>query len=448
MPRTNVTVTAATAVVLSVVLAGCGGGGGGDDAAAKGPVTVEYWSWDEAKLVQPVADKFNATHDDIRIKVVKQADNPGTAANLRNVVASGKGVPCLVKNFGEVPGLAGEGLLQDVTDEMKPYVGEGGKGGKGVYNEASLPSAQAGGRYYSVPIGYQPSFMVVNRKVYDTYGVAVPKTWDEVITAGKELKKHGVYVMNLAGEDPSTLVNLVQQAGGSWYRADGDTWKVDFLSPESLKAGEVVQQLVDNGLVANQTYMDRPALINYFDSGKMVSLPTQAWQLGNYELNYKKSLGDWEPVDLPQFPDAAEFTAPAHGTALLVPKGCAHPKEAVEAGVWMATTKEGIDAGYQSDTKQYVWPGAVQDPSPWVDSVVPEKLFGPRKSEARPVILKAVKGAKDTWTVGPNYSGVFSELQDQWAKIVTKKITVRQALTHLQKFTVDDLKSKNINVEG
>ncbi|MEE1799545.1 extracellular solute-binding protein [Streptomyces sp. JV176] len=442
MPRTHLRVTAATTVVLSVALAGCGGGSGGDDTAAKGPVTVEYWTWDEAKVVQPVADTFNATHDNIRIKVVKQADNPGTAANLRNVVASGKGVPCLVKNFGEIPGLVGEGLLDDVTDFVRPYVD------KGVYNDASLPSAQAGGRYYSVPIGYQPSFMVINRKVYDAYGVSVPRTWDELITAGKELKKHGVQVMNLAGEDPSTLVNLVQQAGGSWYRTEGDTWKVDFLSPESLKAGDVVQRLVDNDLVANQTYMDRPALINYFDSGRMVSLPTQAWQLPTYELNYKKSMGDWQPVDLPQFTDAPRFTAPAHGTALLVPKGCAHPKEAVAAGVWMSTTKAGIDAGYQKDTKQYSWPGAVKDPSPWVDSVVPDKLFGERKSEARPVILKAVQGARDTWVVGPNYTGVFTELQDQWAKIVTKKITVRQALEHLQKFTVDDLKSKNINVEG
>ncbi|MEW1718032.1 extracellular solute-binding protein [Streptomyces sp. NPDC093109] len=442
MQRTHFAVTAATTVVLSVVLAGCGGGDGGGDTAAKGPVTVTYWTWDEPKTIQPVADKFNATHDTVQVKIVKQADNPGTAANLRNVVASGKGVPCLVKNFGQVPGLVGEGLLSDVTGDVEPYVK------KGVFNEASLLGAQAGGRYFGVPIGYQPSFLVINRKVYDQYGVAVPKTWDELIEAGKKLKKHGVYVMNLAGEDPSTLENLVQQAGGSWFATEGDTWKVDFLSPESLKAADVIQRLVDNGLVANQTYMDRPALINYFDSGKMVSLPTQVWQLGNYELNYKKSLGDWEPVDLPQFADAPAFTAPAHGTALLVPKGCAHPKEAVEAAVWMNTTKEGIDASYQKDTKQYNWPGAVQDPGPWVDSAVPDKLFGDRKGEAKGVILKAVNGAKDTWTVGPNYTGVFAELQDQWAKVVTRKMTLRQALEHMQKFTVDDLKSKNINVEG
>ncbi|MFI7343163.1 ABC transporter substrate-binding protein [Streptomyces sp. NPDC050085] len=428
----------ASTVTLSVILAGCGSDGEGK---ADGPVTIEWWSWDEAKTIQPVVDKFNSTHDDVKIKLVKQTDSVGAGQNVRNVVASGKGVPCLVKNFGEVPGLAGEGLLTDITKELEPHLKE--------FNPVAPPSVRAGGAYYAIPTGFNPTFFMINRKVYDQYGVAVPKTWDDVITAGKKLKQHGVQIMNLAGEDPSTLVNLVQQAGGTWYKEQGDTWKVDFLSPESLKAADVVQQLVDNGLVANQTYQDRPALIKYFDSGKMVSLPTQTWQLANYEINNKKSLGDWQPVDLPQFA-GADFTTPAHlaNAGLLVPKGCAHVKEAVEAGVWMKTDKEAINATYRKDTKQYEWPGAVKDVTPWVDSVVPEKLFGPHKSEARGVILKAFEHAKDSWTVGPNYTGVFAELQDQWAKIVTKKITVKAALQHMQEFTVRDLKSKNINVEG
>ncbi|WP_326613941.1 extracellular solute-binding protein [Streptomyces scopuliridis] len=443
MNRKRVALASATAMVLSVALGACSGGGSG--AKAEGPVTLQWWTWDEARYTEPVAAKFNETHADVKIKIVKQADNPGAAANLRNAVASGKDVPCLVKNFSEVPGLVGEGLLADITQYLEPYAKK-----KDLFIESSVPAVEAGGKYYAIPTGFQPSFMMINRKVYDTYGVKPPKTWNDVITAGKELKKHGVQVMNLAGEDPSTLVNLVQQAGGSWYKLDGDKWRVDFLSSESLKAADIVQQLVDNDVVANQTYTDRPALINYFDSGKMVSLTTQTWQLPNYELNYKKSLGDWEPIDLPQFSDASSFVTQAHNanSGLLVPKGCARLKEATEAGVWLNTSKDAIDASYQKDTKQYTWPGAIPDPSPWVDSSVPDKLFGEYKPEARDVILKAVESARDSWAVGPNYTGVFAELQDQWAKIVTKETTARQALEHMQTFTVADLKSKHVNVEG
>lgn len=442
MNRKQFRTSAATAAALSALLAGCGSGGGESAPKSAGPVTIVMWGWNEESTVQPVVDKFNATHTDIKLKYVKQADNPGTAANLRNAVAAGSGVPCLVQQFQEVPGLAAEGLLSDVTSDVTPYVNQG------VFNKAALAAAQADGKYFGVPLGFDPTFMIVNRKVYDQYGVPIPKTWDDVISAGKQLKQHGVYIMNLAGEDPSTLVNLVQQAGGSWYKVVGGKWQIGFTSPESQKAANVVQQLIDNNLVANQTYKDKPALIAYFDSGKMVSLVTQTWQLPKYETTYKTSLGDWEPVDMPQYSDAAGFRTLGHGTAELVPKGCQSVKQAVDAAVWMATSKDAVNASYNPTTKAYTWPGALPDPSPWVDSVLPDKLFGPYKPETRGVVMKSVQAAQDSWQVGPNYTGVFAELQDQWAKAVTKQITMQQLLQHMQTFTVNDLKSKNINVEG
>lgn len=428
--------TAGLALCLAAAMAACGD----SEETASGPVEVEMWNWGTETEVQPVVDKFNATHDKIKVKYVKQADNPTTATGLRNAVAAGQGIPCLVQNFGEVPSLLAEGLLADVTEPLKPYIDDG------LFNEAAVKGAEVQGKYYGIPGGAEPAYFMINRAVYDKYGVAVPKTWDDVIAAGKALKPHGVQVMNLAGEDPSTLVNLVQQAGGSWYAVEGDAWKVGFLSPESLKAADVVQQLVDNGIVANQTYQDRPALIAYFDEGKMVSLMTQVWQLGNYEINFKKSVGNWQPVDLPQYSDATEFATPAHGSPTLVPKGCTHLKEATEAGVWFATSKDAIEASFNDETGAYPWPGSIPDPSPWIEQSVPEKLFGTHRADAVPVWLKSSKAGIDPWVIGPNYTGVFKELQDQWAQAVTKKITFQQLLQNMQKFTVDDLKTKGINV--
>jgi multiple sugar transport system substrate-binding protein len=435
MPRTSRRAVLAATLALGLAAGTAACSSDTDKSSAAGPVEIEYWAWGDA---QPVVDKFNATHTDIKVKFVKQAELTTTATGLRNAVAAGSGVPCLAQNFGDVPALLAEGLLGEVTDYVKPA--------ESKFAAAALPGAQVQGKYYGIPTGSGPTFMMINRAVYDKYGVPVPKTWDDVIAAGKALKPHGAQVMNLAGEDPSTLVNLVIQAGGSWYSVDGDAWRVDFLSEKSVAAANILQQLVDNSLVANQTYQDRPALIAYFDQGKMVSLPTSTWQLTNYELNFKKSVGNWEPVDLPQYADAATFATPAHGGALLVPKGCAHPKEASEVGIWMNTTKDAVDATFDKTTGSYAWPGAMPDPSPWVDSAVPQKLFGSHRSEAKEVILKASRSGVDNWLVGPNYTGVFKELQDQWAQAVTKKITFRQLLEKMQKFTVDDLKAKGINV--
>lgn len=425
------------ALCLLGVAAACGGG---DGTANAGPVTVELWGWD-VKYTK-IAEKFNETHDRVKVKFVKQADLPTTATNLRNVVKSGEGVPCVVQNFGEVPGLLGEGLLTDITDQLKPYVDEK------KFKDSAVAAAEIQGRYYGIPTGAEPMYMIINRKVYDQHGIAVPKTWDDIIAAGKALKPHGVHVMNLAGEDPSILEKLVQLAGGSWYAVEGDAWKVDFTSAESKKAAAVLQQLVDNDVVANQTYQDRPALIAYFDEGRMVSLPTEVWQLGNYQKNFTKSQGNWEPIPLPQYRDATEYVTPAHSKPMIVAKGCPTLAEAVEVGVWWSTSPDAIEASRDDKTGTYSWPGAVRDPSPWAKSAVPPTLFGQYASQAVDVWLKSAEAGRDTWVVGPNYTSVFKELQDQWAKAVTKQITFERLLENMQRFTVDDLKAQGVNVVG
>ena len=78
---------------LALCLVGATVGCGDSEEAASGPAEVAMWGWGLEKDVQPLVDKFNSTHDKIRLKFVKQADNPTTQTGLRNVVAAGQGSP-------------------------------------------------------------------------------------------------------------------------------------------------------------------------------------------------------------------------------------------------------------------------------------------------------------------------------------------------------------------
>jgi len=70
MNRKQLRSATATVTALSALLAGCGGSGSKTAPKAAGPVTIVMWGWTEERLIQPVVDKCNATHAEIKVKYV------------------------------------------------------------------------------------------------------------------------------------------------------------------------------------------------------------------------------------------------------------------------------------------------------------------------------------------------------------------------------------------
>ena len=439
--RKALSVAAAAAAIG--LLAGCGSASApapAAPAADAGPVTIDVWGWD-AETTQHVVDAFNASHDKIKVNYVLQASNTATQTNFRNVMASKKDIPCWIPGIAPLSTVLVNGWAQDITQYVEPI--------KNTYSKGAQAAAQVDGKYYGFPAGPSGTFMMANKAVYEKYGLAVPKTWEEFVTTGKELKTHGVTVMNLAGEDPSTLIQLSQQAGASWFEIDGDQWKVNLQDDATSKAVEIIQQLVDNDLVAHQTYKDRPALYSYFDSGQLATVPLAWWSMTGYQTNFKTSLGQWKAVDVPQFKDAKEFVSSGTVDPGFVPVGCEHPAAAVEYQNWVSSSKEGIEAGRNPKTGSVGVPTNLADVSAYTADVVPDKIFGDQpKAEAGAVIAKAQSAAIGKFERGPNYDAWFPELQDQWGKAMAKQITLKQAMANVQAFITKDLDSKGIKYEA
>lgn len=434
MSRVKTCVAATMAASLMLVTACSGGSDLGGDSKASGPVTVEWWGWAPGQA--ELAGLFNGKHTDIQIKYVQQPGNKEANAALTNVIKAGGSVPCLVQATGSSTAMLTGGLAQDVTQYLAPHASS--------FAKAALDSVSLQGKQYGVPVGLNPSFLVVNKAVYDANGVAVPTTWEGLIEAGKQLqaKDKTIKVFNTAGEDPSTLVSLADQAGAKWFQIDGDGWKVRMNDAPSKKAGRIIQELVDNNLNSQATYQDRPALIQFFDSGKMVTLPTSTWQLGNYEKNFKQSLGHWAPVPLPTYQGEAA-APPSGGGFTMVPPGCKSVEAAVKAAVWMATDPEAVALNASPVKGSGTFP-AVKDPAPYAEAAIPPTLFGANKAQAKTVIEDAAVKALPTRLAGPDDAAMLDELADGWAKVIKKQQTTDQLLDHMQQWVLKDLSSKGI----
>jgi multiple sugar transport system substrate-binding protein len=423
-------------LAAAALITGCSSGAAPTPAATDSgePVTIDVWGWDP--LTQQVVDAFNDSQEQITVNYVLQPNVTAMQTNFRNVMESEKDVPCLATGFAPLSTSLVNGWAQDITDYVKPVEDE--------FSPGALAAAKMGDKYYGVPTGASGQFMMVNAKTLAAGGVEAPKTWEELVESGKDLAPSGVKVINLAGEDPSTLMYLSQQAGAEWFKIDGDKWTINLHGKETQKAVDIIQDIVDNDLNSTQTYQDRAALYAYFDSGQLATLPTQWWSLTGLQTNFVNSLGNWEAVPLPQFEGAKGEKATGYSNASIVPVGCEHPEAAMEYATFAAVDPAGIEASRNTETGAVGVPTALKDVSEYAEAVVPDKLFEQPPAEVGKVIADAQANVIGTFERGPDYDAWFPQLQDQWGKFIAKQITLEEALSNVEDYIASDLEAKGI----
>jgi multiple sugar transport system substrate-binding protein len=438
-PRRRFARAVVAGLALTGLLSACGGSGSGDKASS-GPVTLPFWGW--ANGQDAVVKAFNAAHQDIKLKYTKVTDQLTMQKQLTNAVKAGN-APCLVQNTAEyVTTWVSQGALADISK----YV----SADKAKFNAGAWASAQVQGKSYGVPTSSAPAFTIYRTDVFTKYGLKAPTTWDEFIAAGKVLKKHGIKITNFAGEDPSTLEVLSMQAGAHWYAIDGNSWKVDFQDAGSLKAAQVIQEIIDNDLNSKLSFADYAAVQRNYDNGGTATRQISTWQMAGMVQNFTKSDGKWALSPWPAFAgEAAKTPAGTNqsGGVTLVTKQCAHQQQAAEAALWMSTNTGAVKTMASPTTGNGVMP-ALADSNAYVAEAISDKLLGTNYEPAKQIVTDSLNTVTSDWVFGPDWTAMFTELQTGWAKVMNKQEKVTDLLAHMQEWTVKDLKSRGISVKG
>ncbi|GAB2859112.1 extracellular solute-binding protein [Streptomyces deserti] len=440
-PRRRFASAAVAGIALTGLLSACGGSDSGDEASKpSGPVTLDFWGW--ANGQEAVVKAFNASHKDVKLKYTKVTDQLTMQKQLTNAVKAGN-APCLLQNTGEyVTSWVSQGALADIT----PYV----ESSKDKFNPGSWAVGQVQGKVYGVPTASAPAFTIYRTDIFEKYGLKAPATWDDFIAAGKVLKKHNIKITNYAGEDPSTLEVLAMQAGANWYSIEGNAWKVNFQDEGTLKAAKVIQEIIDNDLNSKLSFADYAAVQRNYDNGGTATRQISTWQMSGMVQNFTKSFGDWALAPWPAFEGEAPRTPAGtnqSGNLTLVSEQCKHKEQAAEAALWMSTDPGAVKTMASPETGSGVMP-ALADSESYVSEAISEKLLGKNYEPAKKVVTDSLSTIRTGWTFGPNWTAMFTQMQDEWAKVVSKKQKVTDLLAHMQQWTVDDLKQRGINVKG
>ncbi|WP_329123388.1 ABC transporter substrate-binding protein [Streptomyces sp. NBC_01465] len=331
---------AAAVASLAVLATACGGDDSSGKSAGTGtaaePVKITYWSWMPG--TKDMTAEFNKTHKNIQVTYSEiPAGLAGGYDKLGKAVKAGNAPDVVNAEYQALPDLVTQGLLKDSTAELGDTV-------KSYSPESVQSLVTLGGKTWAAPYDVGPQTFFYRTDLFKKYGVEVPKTWAEFKTAAEKIKsasKGKSRMLSFWGDDTATWAGLVQQAGGKWYAADGDSWKVNIASPETQKVADYWKDLVKGGLVYNDVSWS-PESTKKVTDGSAVAYLGAAWSAGGLKTSYPKQTGNWAEAPLPNWGTAA--TGSVGGSSFAISKDSKKAEAAAEFIKWATTDKAAVKA--------------------------------------------------------------------------------------------------------
>lgn len=198
--------------------------------------------------------------------------------------------------------------------------------------------------------------MFYNKDVFEKAGVDVEKDikdWDDFIAAGKKVKeKTGNNVLFMRDTGELDLVkNITEQQGISMFDKDGN---LNLLSPEVIKAYEIVQKIQDADIVSYGNADDYSKIGQ--ESGVLF---VGGWMASYQSSDYPDESGQWRIRQMPEIPGADKTYAPmSGGSSYYVPKKSDNALAALQFISYTLTNEAALEAymelsGLPANTKAY-----------------------------------------------------------------------------------------------
>ncbi|MGW7053282.1 ABC transporter substrate-binding protein [Streptomyces sp. NPDC054887] len=433
----HVIVGAATALA---VLTACGGSGTDEKKAAPGsdgkPVSITFWGW--AKGSKEVVDAFNASHENIRVKYEEiPSGNAGGYAKISNAVKAGNAPDLVSIEYPMLPEFVSQGSVQDISAHLTDDV-------KKKFLPQAVELTTLGGKNWAVPFDASPQAFYYRKDLFEKYGVEVPKTWDEFREAAEQVKKADkkARIGTFFPDDPSTFQAMAWQAGARWFKAEGDTWKVDTTDSATKKVSAYWQGLLDDDLVHNNASFS-PEWTNSLKSGGTVGYLGASWGAGVLTGTLPEQSGKWAVAPMPSW-DGKPASGMLGGSTFAVTKDSEKTEAAVEFARWMTTTEDGVEARIASGTSS-AFPAAAEL-RPAAKAAFDATYFGGQD------IYQVFEGAGSSitpgWAWGPSTGTTNTVMKDQFGKVADDGATIADAVRAGHEATVSELKKRGLKVKG
>lgn len=343
---------------LLAALTACGGGanGGkadnasssqpGESASAKaegGKKKLSIWHIETGvrqELLEASIKEFMKAHPDIEVEAV-QIPNDAYKTKL-SVSMGGNNPPDLFHSWGGgwLKQFINAGQVMELT----------GKIDTGLYLPAAIGNATYDGKVYGAPLLMSLTQFFYNKEIFEKYGIEPPKTFDELLAVVDKLKAEGITPIALANKTkwPGALylIYFANRIGGpdvftEAYERNGR----GFNDETFVKAGELIQQLVDRGAFNkgfNGLQYDTGQSRQLLYTGKAAMELQVSSYISNVQAEmpgFEKKLGIFPFPTVEGGKGSATDLVGGVSPVFSVSSGTKYPDEAVELLKWLTSKK-------------------------------------------------------------------------------------------------------------
>ncbi len=316
-------------VILGLLLSACGGATTQPPAASQAPavteappavteappaeaVTLTVWDYyGEATPIKPLIAGFEAAHPNIKIDY--QSLDWDTTFEKLNVVLTGGTPPDVVTvDMTWIPGYASLDAFVDLK-----ALGGGTLNGatwEDSYTPGGLDAITFNGKIIAALYDFDTYALYYRADLFEQKGIAVPTTWDELMTAAKALAEGDKYLYEF---DADTFhgSQWIYENGGALLNADNT--QVVFNSPEAVDAITFNKSLLDAGVAIDWTE-DQGERIQGVKDGRIGMFSDGPYYMGILKSAAPEMSGQWKVALHPYSKQPGSYLG---GTGLAIPKG-------------------------------------------------------------------------------------------------------------------------------
>lgn len=428
----------AAAGLLSACGSGTGSGSSNTQSDASSASTssssgdLEFWGWNPA--YESMVKEWNSSHD----KQVKfETTASGSAGGYTKMQAAVKAgnAPCLAQMGNEsITTFVIEGMLEDISDVFKQY--------EDNYDEGVLASVRVGDGTYGVPVDTAPMGMFYRADVYEEAGIEPAATWEEFQQQSRDFHAShpDAYLSSFEVASSGIWGSYTQQAGGTWFDIDGDSWVVEVDSPITQKIADYWQVMVDDDLT-RQSENNSPEWWEELQQGTIATEFGPVWWATILEGAAEKSAGLWRVAPMPNWTEGDVTNGTSGGSTTAVLSGCQDMEGAVEFANWMSTDDAAVQILIDEASAFPASKPGMANPAIGME----KSFFGEQK--ILEVFAESVPFISTDWQYGPVNTQTGATFRDAMTPASEGKITLSEGLTNAQAAFIKDLEAKGLSVK-